>query len=490
MNQRNQRATTPASAARPAGRWAFHLILRLALAAGATAIASVVAPADAGAQTRAELERAVQKRVLRNGLEVVVIENHGVPLATVEINVRNGSFTQTPDYAGLAHLYEHMFFKANARYPEPEAFIDRAAELGAQFNGTTQEERVNYYMHVVADSVGGAMELLAASLREPIFRPGDLAREKEVVLGEYDRQESSPFFALTQRMGAKLYPGQWSRKNTIGDRDVIRRATVDQLRTIQRKYYVPNNSVLIVAGDVKPAQIFALAERHFGDWARGEDPFAADPIPPIPPLERNEALIVEQPVNAVSVVIEWQGPSVGKDPGATYAADVFSDALNDPSSAFRRRLVDSGLWDDIGVNYYTLNHTGPISISGQTSPGKLRAALAALEQEIAKFGNAGYVTPAELAQVKAQRAVSSAMGFERASGLAHTVGFWWSVASLDYFLGYVDAMARQTPADLKRYVTTYIIGKPRVVGVLLSPEDRAKLNLTEQELAGTWRVQP
>src|SRR5215472_1374961 len=97
---------------------------------------SAVTTAPLGAQ-RAELEKTIQHRVLDNGLEIIVVENHGVPLATIEIAVRNGSFTQTPPYAGLAHMYEHMFFKADSTYPEPGAFVDRAAELGLVNNRTT-----------------------------------------------------------------------------------------------------------------------------------------------------------------------------------------------------------------------------------------------------------------------------------------------------------------------------------------------------------------
>ena len=100
---------------------------------------ALLAPAVAAAQARADLEKVLKRRTLPNGLEVVVVENHGVPLATVEIDVKNGSFTQTPDYAGLAHMYEHMFFKASQQFPAPDAFTQRASELGAVFNGTTSE---------------------------------------------------------------------------------------------------------------------------------------------------------------------------------------------------------------------------------------------------------------------------------------------------------------------------------------------------------------
>ena len=459
-------------------RW--HRLL-LALLLGGPASGSL-RPTIAHAQSRTELAKVLRRKVLSNGLEIIVVENHGVPIATLEIDVRNGAFTQTPEYAGLAHMYEHMFFKANKDLPSADAFNDRSAELGAKYNGSTQEERVNYFLTLSADSLEGGMKFLASALRSPLFLDDELAREKEVVLGEYDRNEAQPGFAFQQKATAALYPGQFSRKNTIGDRTVLRNVTPTQMRVIQKRYYVPNNSALIVTGDVKPEAVFAFAEKVFGDWPRGADPFIADPIPPIPPLDANKSLIVEEPINAVAVLLQWQGPSVGKDPGATYAADVFSDVLNTPGSTFQKNLVDSGLWQGVGVNYYTLNQTGPISISGQTTADKLRPALAALEREIARFTDPTYITPAELEAVKTQRTVSSAFGIEKASEIAHTIGFWWSVANLDYFMGYTDQMAQQRITDLMRYTSTYIAGKPRLTSVLLSPQARKSIGLTEAEL--------
>ena len=443
------------------------------------AVALTAAPADG---QRAELEKIIQRRLLLNGLEVIVVENHGVPLATVEIDVKNGSFTQSPEYAGLAHMYEHMFFKANEHLPDPDQFIDRAAELGAVFNGRTDEERVAYYMTLPADSLAGGMQAIADALRAPLFLKEEIERERQVVIGEYDRNESNPLFRLQSDIGKQLYPGQWSRKNVIGDRDVILTVTPAKMREIQRKYYVPNNSVLIVTGDVTPDSVFAMAEKTYGDWPKGDDPFSKDPIPAIPPLQKSEALIIEQPVGAVTVMIQWQGPSVRQDPKATYAADVFSDALNQSNSTLQKRLVDTGLWQSIGVNYYTLDHVGPITISGQTTPDKLKAALAALDGEIQRFAEPGYISTAELEAVKAQRAVSSAFGRERASGFSQTIGFWWSVADLEYYMGYVDNMAKQSLTDLRSYASKYIIGKPRVTGVVIPPGARQSIALTTADL--------
>jgi zinc protease len=438
-----------------------------------------------GSGQRAELEKIIQRKVLANGLEVIVVENHGVPLATIEIDVKNGSFTQTPEYEGLAHMYEHMFFKANSKYPESNQFWDRASELGAVFNGSTDVENVNYYMTVPAEKLNDAVQLISSAIQAPLFRRDELERERQVVIGEYDRNESSPFFALERETETKLFPGNYSRKNTIGDRQVILTTTPEKMRFIQNKYYIPNNSVLIVSGDVNPVTVFALAERELGQWKRGPDPFATDPIPAIPPLQKTEGVIVEAPVGAVTVQVQWQGPSVGEDPKSTYAADVFSDVLNDPRSQFQQRLVDSGLWQGVIVNYWTLNHVGPITISGQTSPEQFREALAALYAEIAKFDTPGYFTSDELEAVKAHRAVTSAFDRERASGFAHTLGFWWSVASLEYYMGYVDYMAQQTIGDLRAYARRYILSKPHITGVLIAPDARQSLKLAPEDLVMT-----
>lgn len=479
INARRRRLASGAGLAQP--RWMLRAtMLLLALASALALVAATAAPASA---QRAELERTIRRRVLANGLEIIVVPNRGVPLATVELVVKNGAFTQPPEYAGLAHLFEHMFFKANDTYPEPDAFLDRAADLGALFNATTREELVNYYVTVVSDSVEGGMRFLNAALRGAQFRADELNREKQVVLGEYDRAESSPFFRLEETMGRRLWGDFWSRKNTIGDRQVIQDVTPEQMRTIRNLYYVPNNSALIVTGDVTADAMFTLAERVFGDWPRGEDPFRRAPVPAVPPLRQSSGIIVEEDVNAVTVMIQWHGPSASKDEAATFAADVYSDVLNQPTSRFQQRLVESGLWQGVIVNYYTLNHVGPITVSGQTSPERLREALTALHAELRATLEPGYFTDEELEDVKAHRAVSTAFGQERATENSHTIGFWWSVVGLEYHLRYIDEMARQTPADLQRYARTFIIGKPHVTGIMLPRGARAALNLTEAELA-------
>lgn len=445
----------------------------------------VAAVAPSLSAQRAELEQHIQRTTLPNGLDVIVVPNHGVPLVTIEADVKNGSFTQGPEFEGLSHLYEHMFFKANTEYPNPDEFVARASELGAVFNGTTSEERVNYYLTVPADSIVGGMKFLADALISPLFLKEELDREREVVIGEYDRNESNPIFPFTTAMSKALWGSAWSRKNPLGERSVIQSTTPDKMRAIQKRYYIPNNTALIISGDVASDKAFALARQLFGNWQRGPDPFTVAPIPPIPPLTKDTGVIVEQPIGTVIVMMQWQGPGAHADAAATYAADVFSDVLNQPGSPFQHRLVDSGLFESINVGYYTLNHVGPITIEGETSPQKLQAALSALSDELRKTADTSYFSRAALEASKEKRIVGTEFSLERASGFAQQLGFWWAVTGLDYFYGYVDTMAKQTAADLERYATKYIVGKPHVTGVLLSAQARSALNLTPQSLVDT-----
>jgi len=424
----------------------------------------------------------VQSRKLANGLEVLVIENHAVPLVTIELDVKNGAFTEGPEFSGLSHLYEHMFFKANRTIPSQEQYLKRINQLGAQWNGSTSEERVNYYVTVGVDSLVPSMQFMEDAIRYPLFNQDELVRERPVVLGEFDRNEANPFFHLTRAADTILWtPGFYTRKTAIGKRDVITSATRDKMNSIKDRFYVPNNSALILSGDITPARGFQLAEQIFGDWPRGGDPFTT-PAPNPPALTKNSSVIVEQPVNGAALYMVWQGPSVTGDPTATYAADVLSTVLANPTSKFQKRLVDSGLTFGAGLSYYTQAHVGPISVFAQMTPDKALEARKAIMEEIAKLGDENYITQKELAAAQTQLGIQALYGREQASEYAHTVGFWWAVTGLDYYRNYVPNMQKIRRADLASYARKYIIGKPHVTALLVSPADRQKLNITSAQL--------
>ena len=191
-------------------------------------LGALMAPLALGAQSSSI---GVQSKKLANGLEVLVIENHAVPIVTVELDVKNGAYTEGPEFSGLSHLYEHMFFKANKTIPSQEAYLRRLNQLGAQWNGTTSEERVNYFITLGVDSLRSGLQFMEDAMRYPLFNQDELVRERPVVLGEFDRNEANPFFHLTRGADTLLWsPGFYTRKNSdwCAKRDHVSNAREDE----------------------------------------------------------------------------------------------------------------------------------------------------------------------------------------------------------------------------------------------------------------------
>jgi len=285
----------------------------------------------------------LQSRTLDNGLEVAVVENSSVPLVTIEMAVRNGSMNEPPELNGLSHLYEHMFFKGNAAIPSQEAYMKRLRELGALWNGTTGNERVDYFFTMGSQHLEEGLAFMRDAIEFPLFNPEELKKERQVVLGEFDRNEAEPGYHLGHAMDRLLWYKYPTYKDPLGRRESISAATVEQMRWMQKVYYIPNNSLLVVAGDVRADTVFALAARYFGTWKRGSNPFQRYPLVSHPPLQESQAVVVQQPVRTVTVSLHWHGPDTEHDLKGAVVADVFSFAVNQVGSRLQKALVDSGL---------------------------------------------------------------------------------------------------------------------------------------------------
>ncbi len=416
--------------------------------------------------TPSALARIVRDTTLANGLEVISVENHTVPLATVEVVVHTGSFTQDPGTEGVPHLFEHMLFRSYVGLDE-SSFDESATILDAIHNGTTQEEQVSYYVTLPSTYLDRAMDLMAQLVRDPVFTQETLDEERRVVLNEFGRDQSDPEYRLQLHVEQQLWTTGWGRKNPLGEATAINSASLKLLRDIYHRYYIPNNAALIVSGDVTAAQVATAAQRHFSAWHRGPDPFAAHPVPPTPPLARSATVILEDDVQNVTLRIEWQGPSAAQDVGDTYAANVLGSVVNAPGSALHRRLVDSGLLSSVNLSYLTLDHVGPITLYATTSVDSLPHALDALARELAGLESRDAFSNEELTNSKRAREVDAAFELDHPTEMAHTVGFWWSVLGLNYYMDYTTRMAAVTRADLRRYVRRYIHTAPAVAGALV-----------------------
>lgn len=449
---------------------------------------SVRLHAGGASQARATATRPasdIASRVLPNGLEVIVLEDHSVPLVTIQLAVRNGSFTESPELNGLSHLYEHMFFKANRAVANAEMYLKRIGQLGIAYNGETREEVVEYYFTTTSPNLRAAMNFMRDATRYPLFDQREFESERQVVIGEIDRNESEPVYYLNREMNDRLFFKYPSRKNALGSRETVSAATTEMMRLIQDRYYVPNNSALVVTGDVQTEDIYKMAQEFFGDWPRrAKDPFVEFPMVEHPPLPKSEGNIIKQPVTNVLLEIGWHGPSVGKDDAATYAADVLSFIMQQPDSRFQRNLVDSGLVTGVAIGYYTQRNVGPINIIAQTTPDKAKAALKAIYNEVAHFNDKDYYTDQQLESAKGLLEADDLYSREKVGEYAKTLGFWWSSTSINYFRGYLPNLRRTSRADISRYIRTYIQGKPHVGLALISDQDQQRVKLTPEDLIG------
>ena len=418
---------------------------------------------------------------LSNGLEVVVIENDKVPLVTIEIAVKNGAFTEDSNYNGLSHLFEHMFFKANKDYPDQAKFIKRTQELGAIFNGSTGDERVNYYFTFSKDSLSQGLQFMNSAMRFPIYRIEDMQKERPVVDGEFQRAESDPLYVLYFACQKKLWGNLFTRKNGIGIHEIINTATPEKMMVIKNKYYYPNNSILVICGDVKHEEAFSKASHIFGSWeSSGFDPITKYPIPEFLPLVSTDYFVMESPLAQTPIVMYWwQGPDTRNDSASTIAAKVFQTILGMNSSKWQQALIDKGLASTADIDYDVEKYVGPVDINLRPNPDKLQICNAEILNQIKQWGNDDYFTDEQLRNAKEILRRNAIRQREVPSAQASIVTDAWCHASLDYMTDYEKNCQKVTRADIQRFIARYITGKPYVAGMIINSEMNKELKASE-----------
>jgi len=426
-----------------------------------------------------------QVRTLSNGLTVLVVEDHALPLVTVEIGVRNGSMTEPPEFNGLSHLYEHMFFKGNRALPNQEAFLEKTRELGMVFNGSTETEQVNYYFTTTSDKLIPSLSLMRDSIESPLFDPEELRREQQVVIGEIDRDDADPFYHFGHEMDLAMWKLP-SFKDPLGNRSTVAASTVEMMRVIQHRYYIPNNSILAIAGDVEPESAFRLAAELLGGWPAGADPFVEHPIVDEPPLDHSKVVLVLQPVQSVALGFQWHGPSArGAELPETYAADLLSAIVGQAGSRFQQDLVDSGACVRADFSWYTQAHVGPIAYGLEAAPDRVDACIEAAIRELPKLAEGQAYTDDEMRNAATQLEVHKALEREATSAYAHLLTFFWSSTGLPYYDGYLEHLRAVSREQIGAFLKRYVLGPgggdgsrpPFVFGALLSPELSASAHL-------------
>jgi len=431
----------------------------------------------------------VAHKLLANGLEVFAVENHSVPLATICVAFRGGASAQTPETAGLFHLYEHMLFAGNEKYPNQAAFTAALNRMGVpNWNGATGGEYINYYITVPSDRLEEGVEFWSWAVKKPVFDPAKLQNEKGVVINEIRGYHTDPDQIIDNALESRIFPGHPWRKNIDGPEANIEKATPAQLEAMQAAFYIPKNTALMIGGDVSPEKAFALAEKWFGDWKGGDKPVIGEPPQGAFPEGVKLVYADENFYDGVAQVqFRWRGPDVMRQTKDTYTSDVLLFLLSSPVGKFKNALMEKGpgLYDPeyIGFSYPTARDGGNFYFSTYMTLESLPAdgptldrveALRTLvldEFAIIAKDPAAYFGERELAKAKAKLIDQNLISMEVASSfVTDTLTFWWSVATTDYFFGYEDNCGKVSFGDISDLIGRYLSGKVSATTLRLNKE--------------------
>ncbi|RWQ36236.1 MAG: insulinase family protein, partial [Mesorhizobium sp.] len=279
--------------------------------------------------------------LLDNGMEVVVIPDHRAPIVTHMVWYKIGSADEPPGKSGIAHFFEHLMFKATTNHAAG-AFDRAVSAIGGSNNAFTSYDYTAFYETVVPQALEQMMDFEADRMRNLILNDDVIATERDVILEERrSRIDSNPQAVLGEEVDATLWQNQPYRIPVIGWMQEMEKLNRTDAKAFYDKYYTPNNAVLVVAGDVEPEVVKALAEKTYGKIARGPD------LPPrIRPVEpeqntRRTVTLTDARVSVPNFSTQWVVPSYHTaKPGEAEALDLLAEILGGGSrSRLHQQLV-------------------------------------------------------------------------------------------------------------------------------------------------------
>ena len=374
---------------------------------------------------------AVSDFVLENGLEVVVVPDHRTPVVTHMISYRVGSADETPGKSGLAHFLEHLMFKGTAKTP-PGKFTQTINEVGGQENAFTSTDYTAFYQRVPREHLETVMAFEADRMTGLVLTDANVLPERDVVLEEQNqRVANDPAAQLTEQVQAALFVNHPYGRPVIGWRHEIEALTREDALAFYRRFYTPNNAVVVIAGDVSAEEIRALAQRTYGNVARRSElgPRVRPQEPP--PTAIRDVTFADPRVSQPSLNRSYLVPSFATSQADAEALDLLAHILGGGATSrlYRALVIDRGLAADAGAWYHggALDATR-FGVYASPRPGtglyQLEQALDGVIAELAEHG----VTADELARAKTRLiadfvyAQDNQMALARFYGLALTTG--------------------------------------------------------------------
>jgi len=426
-------------------------------------------------------EQALQKIVtvegiteyrLDNGLRVLLFPDPSKPRVTVNLTVFVGSRHEGYGEAGMAHLLEHMVFKGTPSHPTiPRALQER----GAQFNGTTSPDRTNYFETLPAsdDNLEFVIALEADRLVHSSIKREDLASEMTVVRNEFERSENAPGSVLGQRIMAAAYIWHNYGKDTIGNRSDIERVPVENLQAFYRKYYQPDNAMVVVAGQFDEARALAFIDTYFGAIPRPQRQL--DTTYTEEPEQDGERLVTLRRVGHVGVVGAVYHIPAGPHPEFP-ALQVLANILStQPSGRLYKALVEAKKATSAVAFAHAMHDPGVLMLQAEVPrDGALEEVRNTLLATVEEIGTTG-VTAEEVQRARQQILKARALAAAETSQLAVAMSEWAAQGDWRLYFLHRDRIEQVTPEEVRAVAAKYLQRNNRTAGMYIPTDNPERI---------------
>ncbi len=405
------------------------------------------------------------QRTLRNGLKVIVDENHAAKVVAAQVWVRVGSADEREAEFGLAHVHEHMLFKGTERRKVGEIAADIEA-AGGEINAWTSYDQTVYHVTIASRELDVALDILSDAVQHSTFDAEELSRELEVVLEELRRGNDTPSRVASEMLFETTYTGHPYRRPVIGYVDSVKSFTRDRILAFYRRWYQPRNMCLVVTGDVNAEEVMEKAERLFeASLNAGDLQGRQRSIEPVQSELR--AVTRTQDIQETYLGVAWHGTSL-KD-ADTPALDILSVLLGtgESSRLYRRVKREQELVADCYAFSYTPQDPGLLVIGAQIQGEKIEEAYESLMKETLRLR---YEAPTAAEVEKAQTIILSDAIYQKETveGIARKLGYFELVAGgTDFEDKYYDAIRKVTPDQVREVARKYLSPKALSVATLL-----------------------
>lgn len=428
--------------------------------------------------TKGATVEGITEYMLANGLKVLLFPDPSKPTITVNITYLVGSRHEGYGETGMAHLLEHLVFKGTPKHPNiPQELTER----GARPNGTTWFDRTNYFETFPAseDNLRWALDLEADRMVNSFIAQKDLASEMTVVRNEFELGENSPLRVLLERTLATMYLWHGYGRSTIGARSDIESVPIERLQAFYRKYYQPDNAVLVVAGKFDEQTALRMIGETFGkiprpdrsEWNRIYPTYTREPV------QDGERMVTVRRVGDEQLVMAAYHVPPGSHEDFA-AVDILARVLGDtPAGRLHKALVETGKAAGIGNVAFQLKEAGPLLLFAQVRPdSSLDAAWGAMEATLDSV-TVKPITDEEVNRARQALLAEIELAFNSSERIALDLSEWAAMGDWRLFFIHRDRLKKVTTEDVRRVAARYLKPQNRTVGFFRPTKepDRAEI---------------